>query len=184
MAEKRERQGGCSSNAPEAGADRSLYLTEVVCAEIGQFPPFDVAPYEFGRIEIGRVAGQAFNGQPRALRLQVRRHGAALMRWQAIPDEDETPTTKVPLELVQEADERDVVVTAGPRLEEETAATEVPPERQAHGEGELRPAEGMPVGLPSQRSLLPDAARQLQRRLAHRLPGRAQAALLWSASYP
>src|SRR5205807_6868935 len=80
MAEKRERQGGGSSNAPEAGADRSLYLTEVVCAEIGQFPPFDVAPYEFGRIEIGRVAGQAFNGQPRALRLQVRRHGAALDR--------------------------------------------------------------------------------------------------------
>src|SRR2546430_12668977 len=29
MAEKRERQGGGSSNAPEAGADRSLYLTEV-----------------------------------------------------------------------------------------------------------------------------------------------------------
>ena len=112
MAEKRERQGGCSSNAPEAGADRSLYLTEVVCAEIGQFPPFDVAPYEFGRIEIGRVAGQAFNGQPRALRLQVRRHGAAPMRWQAIPDEDETPTTKVPLELVQEARRHPVRVHA------------------------------------------------------------------------
>jgi hypothetical protein len=151
MAEKRERQCGCSSNAPEAGADRSLYLTEVVCAEIGQFLPFDVAPYEFGRIEIGRVAGQAFHGQPRALRLQVRRHGAALMRRQAIPDEDETPTTKVPLELGQEADERDVVVTAGPRLEEETAAAEVPPERQAHGEGELRPVEGMDQdgGLPT-----------------------------------
>src|SRR6266545_1249012 len=151
MAEKRERQRGRPSNAPEARADRPFDLTEVVGAEIGQFPPFDVAPYEFGRIEVGRVARQALNGQPRALRLQVRRHGAALMRRQAIPDKDETSTTKMTLELVQEADERDVVVTAGPRLEEETAAAEVPPERQAHGEGELRPVEGMDQdgGLPT-----------------------------------
>src|SRR3989442_10771033 len=55
------------------------------------------------------------------------------------------------LELVQEADERDVVVTARPRLEEEATAPEVPPERQAHGEGELRPVEGMDQdgGLPA-----------------------------------
>src|SRR4030095_8134927 len=54
------------------------------------------------------------------------------------------------LGLVQEADERDVVVTARPRLEEEAAAAEVPSERQAHGEGEIRPVEGMDQdgGLP------------------------------------
>jgi hypothetical protein len=150
MVEKRERQRGRPSNAPKARADRPLDLAEIVRAEVGQFAPFDVAPHEFGRIEVGRVAGQALNGQPRALRLQVRRHGAALMRRQAIPDEDETPTTPMTLELVQEADERDVVVTARPRLEEETAAAEVPPERQAHGEGEFRPVEGMDQdgGLP------------------------------------
>ena len=151
MAEKRERQRGGSANAPEARADRPLDLAEVVRAEVGQFAPLDVAPHEFGRIEVGRVAGQALNGQPRALRLQVRRHGAALMRRQAIPDQDETPTTKMTLELVQEADEGDVVVTARPRLEEEAAAAEVPSERQAHGEGELRPVEGMDQdgGLPA-----------------------------------
>src|SRR5207244_10731811 len=100
--------------------------------------------------------------QPRALRLQVRRDGAALIRWQASPDEDETPTTKVPLELGQEADERVVVVAAGPRLEEETAAAEVPPERQAHGEGELRPVEGMDQdgGLPTRRRRAADGRPQ------------------------
>jgi hypothetical protein len=151
MAEKRERQRGCSSNAPEARADRPLNLAEVVRAEVGQFAPLDVAPHEFGRIEIGRVARQALDGEPRALSLQVRRHGTALMRRQTIPDQDETPTAKMTLELVQEADERDVVVTARPRLEEEAAAAEVPSERQAHGEGELRPVEGMDQdgGLPA-----------------------------------
>jgi len=47
------------------------------------------------------------------------------------------------LESVQETDERDVVIAAGPRLEEETTAAAVPPERQGHGEGELRPVEGV-----------------------------------------
>src|SRR5207249_3987694 len=120
-----------------------LDLAEVVRAEVGQFAPLDVAPHEFGRIEVRRVARQALDGEPRALRLQVRRHVAALMRRQPIPDQGETPTAKMTLELVQEADERDVVVAAWPRQDEEAAAAEVPSERQAHGEGELSPVEGM-----------------------------------------
>ena len=58
------------------------------------------------------------------------------MRRQAVPDQDETPTAKMTLESVQETDERDVVIAAGPRLEEETTAAAVPPECQDHGEGE------------------------------------------------
>ena len=72
MAEKRERQRGRPSNAPKARADRPLDLAEVVRAKVGQFAPLDVAPHEFGRIEVGRVARQALDGEPRALRLQVR----------------------------------------------------------------------------------------------------------------
>src|SRR6059036_3966340 len=151
MAEKRKRQRGCPANAAETRADRPLDLAEVVRAEVGQFAALDVAPHEFGGIELRRVARQALHGEPRALSRQVRGHVAAFMRRQAIPDQGETPTAKMTLELVQEADERDVVVAAGPRLEEETAAAEVPPERQAHGEGELRPVEGMDQdgGLPT-----------------------------------
>ena len=72
---------------------------------------------------------------------QVGLHGATLMRGQAIPDQRESPAAKLPLEVVQEFDEGQVVVTARSRLEEETAATEVPPER--HGDGELLPIEGV-----------------------------------------
>jgi len=151
MAEKCERQRGRPSNAPEARADRPLDLAEVVRAEIGQFPPLDVAPHEFGRIEVGRVARQALDGEPRALSLQVRRHGAALMRRQAVPDQDETLPTKMTPELVQEADQRDVVVASGLRLEDQATAATIPAERQGHGEGELRPIEGMDQdgGLPT-----------------------------------
>src|SRR5437773_7067264 len=150
MAEKRKRQRGCPANSAETRADRPLDLAEVVRAEFGKFAALDVAPHEFGGIELRRVARQALNGKPRALSRQVRGHVAAFMRRQAIPDQEETPTAKMILELVQEADERDVVVTARPRLEEEATAPEVPPERQAHGEGELRPVEGMDQdgGLP------------------------------------
>src|SRR5207253_380664 len=151
MAEKGKRQRGCPANSAETRADRPLDLAEVVRAEVGKFAALDVAPHEFGGIELRRVARQALNGKPRALSRQVRGHVAAFMRRQAIPDQEETPTAKMILELVQEADERDVVVTARPRLEEEATAPEVPPERQAHGEGELRPVEGMDQdgGLPA-----------------------------------
>src|SRR5436190_14287290 len=131
MAEKRKRQRGCPANSAETRADRPLDLAEVVRAEVGKFAALDVAPHEFGGIELRRVARQALNGKPRALSRQVRGHVAAFMRRQAIPDQEETPTAKMILELVQEADERDVVVTARPRLEEEATAPEVPPERQA-----------------------------------------------------
>src|SRR5437870_2798377 len=123
MAEKRKRQRGCPANSAETRADRPLDLAEVVRAEVGKFAALDVAPHEFGGIELRRVARQALNGKPRALSRQVRGHVAAFMRRQAIPDQEETPTAKMILELVQEADERDVVVTARPRLEEDCAGS-------------------------------------------------------------
>ena len=52
MAEKRKRQRGCPANAAETRADRPLDLAEVVRAEVGQFAALDVAPHEFGGIEL------------------------------------------------------------------------------------------------------------------------------------
>ena len=65
------------------------------------------------------------------------------MRGQAIPDQRESLATKLPLEVGQKFDEGHVVVTPRSRLEEETTAPEVPPERHGHGDGELLPSEGM-----------------------------------------
>src|SRR5713226_6014310 len=143
VSEERERQRGRTPDTPEARADRLCDLAQIVPAQVGELTALDIAPDEFGRIELGRVAGQALDGEPGALRSQVRRHVPALMRRQAIPDQDEPTTAKMTLEGVQESDEGDVVVAAAPCLEEEATAAEVPSERQGHGEGELRPVEGV-----------------------------------------
>src|SRR5712691_2560475 len=141
MSEKGERQRGTAPHAPEASADLPLDFAEVVRAEIGELPALDVAPHEFGRVEIRGVAGQPLDGAPRPLGPEVRRHGAALVRGQAVPDQDDAPPPTMPLELAEEADQCHVVVAAGARVEEEITAAAVPAEGQGHGEGEFGPIE-------------------------------------------
>jgi len=141
--EKREGQGGRAADATKAGPKLMLDLGEIIRAEIGEFAALDVAPHELGRVEVGRVAGQALDREPGALSAHVRLHGGTPMRWQAIPDQDDSPLAKLPLQVGEELDEGHVVVTARSRLEAQTAALEVPPERHGDGDGELLPVEGV-----------------------------------------
>jgi hypothetical protein len=85
MSEKRERQRGRAADATKAGTKFMLDLVEIVGAEVGELAALGVAPHEFGRVQIRGVAGQALDGEPRALSAQVRLHGATLMGRQAIP---------------------------------------------------------------------------------------------------
>lgn len=170
MPEKREWQGLRAPNATKAGAQLVLDLVEIVRAEVREFTALDVAPHQLGRIEVRGVAGQAFDREPGALRPEVRLHGAALMGRQAIPDQNDPPPAKFSLEVGQELDQGHVVVTARPRLKEESAAPEVPPERHGDGDGELLPIEGVdqdggfPAGRPrpTDRRPLRDAALVLE----------------------
>ena len=143
MPEKRKGQGGGAADAPKASTKFVLDLAEIVRAEVGEFAALDVAPHEFGRVEVRRVAGQALDREPGALSTQVGLHGCTLMRRQAIPDQDDSSVVKLPLQVVQEFDEGHVVVITRSRLKEQTAPTEVPPERQSDSDGELLPIEGV-----------------------------------------
>ena len=143
MPEKRERQRAGAPDAAQAGTKLVLDLAEIVGAEVGELAALDVAPHELGRVEVRRVAGQALDPEPGALRAQVRLHGCTLMRRQAIPDQRDSPTTKLPLEVGQEVDEGHVIVVARLRLKEEPTAPEVPSECHGDGDGELFPIEGM-----------------------------------------
>ena len=143
MLEKREGQCGRAADATKAGTKLVLDLGEIVRAEVGELAALDVSPHKLGRVEIRRVAGQALDREPGALSAQVRLHGSALVRGQAIPDQDDSSMAKLPLQVVEELDEGHIVVTARPRLEAQTAALEVPPERHGDGDGELLPIEGV-----------------------------------------
>jgi hypothetical protein len=164
--EKCQGQRGGASDATQAGTKLALNLAEMVRAEVREFAALDVAPHELGRVEVGRIAGQALHRQPGALRAEVRLHGLTLVRRQVIPNQDHTPTAHLPLEVGEEVDEGDVVVTARSRLKEEPRAPEVPSERQGDGHGELLPIEsvGQDRGLaagrprPADRRPLRDAA--------------------------
>ncbi len=143
MLEEREGQRRRAPNAPHAGAQRPLDLTEMVAAEVGELLAFDVAPHQFDRVEVGRVPRQPFDGEPVALAPQVGGHDAALVRRQAVPDQDDAVPMNVALEILQKVDEGDVVVAPRLRLEEQATAAAVPPEGQRQRDGEFRPVEGV-----------------------------------------
>src|SRR5574341_1545912 len=143
MLEKREGQSGRAADTTKSGTQLVLDLAEIVRAEVSEFAALHVAPHELGRVQIGRVAGQALDREPGALSAQVRLHGRTLMRRQAIPDQHDASTAKLALQVGEELDEGDIVVTARSRLEAQAAALEVPPERHGNGDGELLPIEGV-----------------------------------------
>jgi hypothetical protein len=74
-------------------------------AKIGHFPAFDIAPYPFGRIEVGRIARKPLDLQPVALSPQELRHIAAPVSGQVIPDEDHALAANKALELPEKIDE-------------------------------------------------------------------------------
>src|SRR5574341_1713741 len=78
MLEKREGQSGRAADTTKSGTQLVLDLAEIVRAEVSEFAALHVAPHELGRVQIGRVAGQALDREPGALSAQVRLHGRTL----------------------------------------------------------------------------------------------------------
>ena len=184
MAQKGEWQGRRTPDAVKSGPQLTLDFVEMVSAEIREFAALDVAPYELDGIEVGRVAGQALDREPRTLHAQEGLHGSTLVRREAIPDQDDAPTAKLPLEVGQEVHEGYVVVAARARLEEETTALEVPAEAEGEGDGQLLPVErvdqdrGLAAGRPraADRGPLGDATLVLEDN-----PGAAPSSVFFTA---
>ncbi len=65
-------------------AKRIEYLAKILCAAVGEFLSFDIAPESFHWIQIGSVTGQPLHVEPVALAIQEVRHHTALVRGEAI----------------------------------------------------------------------------------------------------
>ena len=162
-----EREVGPSPNPREAFAEWAPKLAQIVGAHVREFGAFDVAPDLFDRIQVGRVRGQPFDRQPRALLRQIGGHPPALMRAEAVPNEDHAPAPEVAFQVAQERDQRDVGVAAGMGVEVEPGASAVPAKSQCPRHRQTLPVPAgvgqdwrVPAGrpCPADDGLLRDAA--------------------------
>jgi len=140
VTQERERQGGPTAHAGQAGAEGATQGREVWGADVGHLLALDVAPQRFDGIEVRGVGRQRFHPQPVGLLSEVRPHSPALVRAQAVPDEDHALASEVPAERAQKRDEGPVGVGAGAGLKEEARAAAIPAKRQGAGDRQALPA--------------------------------------------
>src|SRR6266478_1273494 len=168
MTQKREGQLRLPAHTGKACAEWRAQRGEVRRADIGQLAGLDVAPELFDRVQVGRIAWQPLDRQPRVLSGQVGGHHAARVTTQAIPDEQQALPGEVALEIAQKADQGRVRVAPRTRVEEEARPAAVPAKRQ--GPGDRQP--------------LPMSPRVDQdRRFAARSPGATDDGLLRDAAF-
>jgi len=139
VAKKAERERGVVPDPGTAAAQRAAKRFDRLRADVGEFAALEVAPDQFDGIQLRRVAGQPFDGEPRALARQVGAHGATVVSGEPVPDQDHGAAAKGPFEGSQESNEGVIVVAAGPRLKEEPRAPAIPPKRQRARHGQPAP---------------------------------------------
>jgi hypothetical protein len=163
MPKESKGEVGLATHAGEAGVQGPPQRGQLRGAHIGQFAHLDVAPHLFDRVQFRGVPRQAFDVQPAALASQIRAHGTAPVRTQAVPDQDHWTTAEVPFQVAQKPDEGPGRIGAGTRLEIEAGPPPIPAEGQR----------------PGYREPLPGTARVDQDRgVAARRPGAADNGLL------
>lgn len=127
------------TDAGKPGPERRPQGREIRRTQVREFVAFDVAPHLFDRVQLGRVGGEPFPLEPRALSRQVRGHGTALVRPQSIPEQNHALRAEMTPKVPEEGDERHVGVAAGVGMEVEACAPAVPAERQGRGDREPLP---------------------------------------------
>src|SRR5438128_3595063 len=137
--QERDGQRRPATDAGEPGTNGPAQREDVERAEIGEFATLEVAPDLFDGIQFRRVAGQSFDRQPRPLVSEILAHHAARVSAEAVPDQDDVTAGEVALEGAQKADQREIVVTAGPRLEVTAATPAIPAEGQGGRYRQARP---------------------------------------------
>src|SRR2546422_1462611 len=137
--QERDGQRWPATDAGEPDTNGRAQREDVERAEVGEFAALEVAPDLLDGIQFRRVAGQSFDRQPRPLASEILSHHAALMPAEAVPDQDDLTAGEMALEGAQKADQREIVVRAGPRLKVTAAPPAIPAEGQRGGDRQARP---------------------------------------------
>jgi hypothetical protein len=143
MLEESKCQRAGFANTRHATPKCIEHFAKVLCAAVGEFLSFDIAPESLYRIQIGSVTRQPLHPEPTALTSQEVRHDPALVRREAIPDQNRFGSMEVSFEILQKGDQTFRVVGAGARLEEEAAAPAVPAVAERCADRETGPVESV-----------------------------------------
>ena len=111
MPEERKGQSAGMAYATKATAEGVSSFGHQFRTEIRHFAALDIAPDSFGRIEVGRIAGEPLDLQPVALSPEELGHVTATVSRQMIPDENHALAANEAFELLEKIDEAGRVET-------------------------------------------------------------------------
>jgi len=143
MGQESKGQSPRASDSFQTLSDGAIDDGEIFGATIGHLLPFDISPNGLQGIQFRRVSGQSFHAEPLSLPAQVFRHDTALVRRQAIPNQNGFPAAQVAFEIPEERDQAFRVVAAGASLKVQPATPSVPAEAQRGTDRKRFPIEGM-----------------------------------------
>lgn len=143
MIQEGKGQGPRATHSFQTVTKGTIDGPEIFRAAVGHFLPFDVSPKGLKGIQFRRISGQSFHAEPTTLTVQIFDHDAALMRRQAIPNQNGFPAAQVAFEILEERDQAFRVVAAGASLKVQTATPPVPAEAQRGTDRKRFPIESM-----------------------------------------
>mgnify|MGYP001102309353 CR=1 FL=1 len=143
MLEEGKCQRAGFPNTRHATANRIEDFAKVFGTAVGEFVAFDIAPENLYGIQIWSVTRKPLHFEPTALAIQEVRHDQALVRREAIPNQDRFGSMEVPFEILQKGDQTFRVVGADARLEEEAVAPAVPAVAERRADRETGPVESV-----------------------------------------
>ena len=121
----------------QASAGPVANFGQAVDAEVGDFSVLEVVPDLFDRIELRGVGREKLELHRPLLRFQPAPHEQALVRAQAVPDDEQRPVAQLPAQRLQEFNQLWGVDRAGEEAEVEA------PEGQPGDRRELLPVEAV-----------------------------------------
>src|SRR5574337_1703189 len=131
MTQERKGEPRLATDTGQASAERASEGGEIWPAVVCQFSALHVAEEQLDGVELRRVGGQPFRGQPGPLLGQVAAPPPTAVRPQATPEQNHALAAEVAREGAQEGEEGRVDVGARSGVEVDPGPAAIPAKRRA-----------------------------------------------------